>query len=211
MVVLEVPRREHHVVISSATHDEVAFGTSSPSARSCTEGATRLLVSLQPQRFYPSPAFCAVSPPGVPQDRLSWRHSSVPRFCRTSRMPRTQQTSSLLHLVLCRAAAGKKRAFDLLLQESLSLAQMRGLIAEKPQAAIDATGLESRQTSRHYILRSGYKRFLRYQWVKLTVVCHTGSHLWAAAIVSKGPSNDSPQFPEAMRQASQQISWDRLL
>jgi hypothetical protein len=39
-------------------------------------------------------------------------------------------------------------------------------------------------------------------WPKLTAVCHTRTHLIAGALVSRGPSQDSPEFPPAMRQAA---------
>ncbi len=89
-------------------------------------------------------------------------------------------------------------------------AQERGLIDERPEAAIDATGLESRHTSRYYFARSGKKQSARL-WTKLTVVCHTGSHFFTSATVSTGPSNDGPQFAPAMKRSAVFVSWDRVL
>lgn len=89
-------------------------------------------------------------------------------------------------------------------------AQDRGLIDERPEAAIDATGLDSRYTSRYYFARAGKKCTAR-SWTKLTVVCHTASHFLASATVSTGPSNDSPQFSPALRKASLVVRWDRVL
>lgn len=86
-----------------------------------------------------------------------------------------------------------------------------GLIERRPQAAVDATGLETRHASRHYVLRAGYRRFLRCRWPKLTLVCHLRTHLLAAAVVTDGPSQDSPQFPAAMRQAARLARWSVLL
>jgi hypothetical protein len=86
----------------------------------------------------------------------------------------------------------------------------RGLIGEKPTAAVDGTGLESRHTSRYYFKRSGKKHTARL-WTKLTVACDTKSHFLAGARVTTGPSNDSPQFRPAMAQASLVIAWDRVL
>ena len=85
-----------------------------------------------------------------------------------------------------------------------------GLIDEKPEAAVDATGLESRHTSRYFFKRAGRRHSARL-WTKLTVTCHTKSHFWAAATVGTGPSNDAPQFRPAMWQASLAIPWDRVL
>jgi Transposase DDE domain len=89
-------------------------------------------------------------------------------------------------------------------------AQECGLIDQRPEAAIDATGLDSGYTSRYFSYRSGRKRAAR-PWTKLTVVCHTGSHFLTSATASKGPSNDSPQFGPAMRKAAIAVRWDRVL
>ena len=89
-------------------------------------------------------------------------------------------------------------------------AQDSGLISAQPEAAIDATGLDSQHTSRYYFVRSGKKHSARL-WTKLTVVCDTASHFFTSATVSTGPSNDGPQFAPAMRKASLAICWDRVL
>jgi hypothetical protein len=75
---------------------------------------------------------------------------------------------------------------------------------------VDATGLESRHTSRYFFKRAGRKHTSRL-WTKLTVACDTASHFLAAATVTTGPSNDSPQFRPAMAQASLAVRWDRVL
>jgi hypothetical protein len=89
-------------------------------------------------------------------------------------------------------------------------AQDCGLIAQRPEAAIDATGLESRHTSSYFFKRAGKKHSARL-WTKLTVVCDTRSHFFTAATVSTGPSNDGPQFAPALNQAALIVSWDRVL
>jgi hypothetical protein len=89
-------------------------------------------------------------------------------------------------------------------------AQAGGLIAERPEVAVDATGLESHHTSRYFFARAG-RRQSAQAWVKLTVACDTGSHFFAAATISPGPGNDSPQFEPALRQASLVVTWDRVL
>jgi hypothetical protein len=76
--------------------------------------------------------------------------------------------------------------------------------------AVDGTGLESRHTSRYFFKRAGRKHTSRL-WTKLTVACDTRSHFLAGACVSTGPSNDSPQFPPVMAQASLVVTWDRVL
>lgn len=75
---------------------------------------------------------------------------------------------------------------------------------------MDATGLESRHTSRYFFKRAGRKHTSRL-WTKLTVACDAGSHFIAGASVSLGPANDSPQLKPVMGQASLLIRWDRAL
>jgi transposase len=89
-------------------------------------------------------------------------------------------------------------------------ARQGGLIGERPEAAIDATGLESRHTSQYFFQRAGRKQSA-HTWTKLTAVCDTASHLFTAATVTVGPANDSPQFRPAMTQAALGVSWDRVL
>lgn len=87
----------------------------------------------------------------------------------------------------------------------------KALIDAKPEAAIDATGLESRHVSAYFVDRKGYKRFRRRRWPKLTLVCHTTTHLFAAVVVTQGPSQDSPQLPAALTQACRRLPIHRLL
>ncbi len=94
--------------------------------------------------------------------------------------------------------------------EATVRAQDSGLIKERPEAAIDATGLDSQHTSRYFFARSGQKQSA-HLWTKLTVACDTGSHFFTSATVSIGPSNDGPQFAPAMRKAALIVSWDRVL
>ena len=105
----------------------------------------------------------------------------------------------------------KGRRFERLLATVFEQAQQARLIDEKPTFAIDATGLESRHVSAHYVDRKGYRRFKRKKWPKLTAVAHTSTHLIAGVVVSQGPSQDSPQFPEAIRQAATHLHPDQVL
>ena len=75
---------------------------------------------------------------------------------------------------------------------------------------MDATGLESRHTSRYFFKRAGRKHTSRL-WTKLTVACDTHSHFYVGATVTTGPSNDSPQLRPVMAQASLVVTWDRVL
>jgi hypothetical protein len=83
------------------------------------------------------------------------------------------------------------------------------LINDQPQAAIDATGLDSQHASRYYFARS--RQQSARSWTKLTVVCDTGSHFFTSSTVTIGPSNDSPEFAPALQQSSFCVHWDTVL
>ena len=85
-----------------------------------------------------------------------------------------------------------------------------GLIPPQPEAAVDATGRESRHTSRYFFKRAGRKHNSRL-WTKLTVACETSSHFLTGATVTLGPANDAPQFRPVMAQASLVVTYDRVL
>lgn len=46
---------------------------------------------------------------------------------------------------------------------------------------------------------------------KLTVLCHIRSYLWLAAQVTRGPSNDSPEFAPTLMDATMRVSFDQVL
>ena len=91
-------------------------------------------------------------------------------------------------------------------------ARKRGLIDPAPVAAVDATGLETRHVSAHFGRRradgSGHRQ---RAWPKLTAVVHTRSHLIFGAVPGVGPSQDSPDFRPAMRQAARLVAIDTAL
>lgn len=90
-------------------------------------------------------------------------------------------------------------------------ARQGDLLPQRPEAAVDATGLEATHASSYYVKRKGYKPFERRDWPKMTLVCETRTHLLAGAVMTRGPSNDSPQFAPAVRQAARHLRFDRLL
>jgi hypothetical protein len=79
-------------------------------------------------------------------------------------------------------------------------AHARRLIPEKPKAAVDATGYETRHASRYFAWRS--RRRKQRAWPKLTAVLETRSHLFLSAQVTRGPSQNSPQFRPTARAAA---------
>jgi len=55
------------------------------------------------------------------------------------------------------------------------------------------------------------KRYRMRKWPKMTLVCHTQTHLIASALLSIGPSQDSPLLEEALVKAVWHLDIDRLL
>jgi hypothetical protein len=84
------------------------------------------------------------------------------------------------------------------------------LVEGKCQAAIDSTGFESTARSSHFAWRLGTRYRMR-KWPKITLVCHTPSHLIASALLSIGPSQDSPLLEEALVKAIWHLDIDCLL
>jgi hypothetical protein len=115
---------------------------------------------------------------------------------------------------LCYAEArlATRPQFERLLAGVFAQARSLGLLRERPEAAVDATGFESRHSSRYFVERRSSRRHLRDHWPKLTLACHTQTHLVAGALATLGPSQDSPQFGPVTRQAAQHLGTiDRLL
>lgn len=82
---------------------------------------------------------------------------------------------------------------------------------DKPVAAVDATGFETRHVSAHFGARRAGPGRRQRAWPKLTAVVHTASHLIMGAVPSIGPSQDSPDFIPAVRQAAGLVAFDTML
>jgi len=88
------------------------------------------------------------------------------------------------------------------------------LIDAAPVAAVDATGLEARHVSLYYRVRRGEAKRPRHRrraWPKLTAVVHVRSHLIVGAVTGRGPTQDSPEFTPALRQAVRVLRLDTVL
>src|SRR5262245_15302487 len=178
---------EHH-----KSYDEVAAGRGAGGAAGGPGGAAGVLVEVLAEGLHPAPAVRHPRPEDVPQDRLQGRHPAPGGLRRAAPRPRAGGGAPLLHPLLRRRAA-KKGENVLLLASATARAKDAGLIGDKPTAAVDATGLESRHTSRYFFKRAGRKHTSRL-WTKLAAACDAGSHFIAGASVSLGPANDSPQM-----------------
>ena len=89
-------------------------------------------------------------------------------------------------------------------------ANARHLLPKIATAAIDATGLDSQYKSHYFCMRAG-RPWQRRHFVKLTIVCDTRSQFILAAHVTRGPSNDSPQFPICLPPAAARLRLRRVL
>jgi hypothetical protein len=112
--------------------------------------------------------------------------------------------------VLRRQAAAKRGAVAGLLLRAVASATDRGRIPPEPTAAVDATGLDRRHASRYFVQRAGGHGTAR-TYAKWTVACDTARHFFAAATVTVGPANDSPQFPPVLSFAAIAVDWDRVM
>lgn len=96
----------------------------------------------------------------------------------------------------------------------ITRATRTGLLDYSSVAAVDATGLETRHVSLYFRVRRGLAQtptHRRRSWPKLTAVVHTGSHLIVGAVTGIGPTQDSPEFTPAMRQAAGLVPFDTVL
>jgi hypothetical protein len=107
------------------------------------------------------------------------------------------------------------------MDQTIIQAYRLGMIPDKPEGAADATGLSADGRSSYYAQRlkrskgrrkhGKTKRYKLPKWPKLNAIIHTQSHLILAAVVNEGPSHDSPELPELLRQTSRRLRLDRLL
>src|SRR6516225_5169018 len=190
--------------------DQIASGRRPRGAAAGPGDPAGLLCRAQPQGLHPTPAVRDPGPENLLQDRLPERRAVPRRLRRVARRPGAVQGAPLLHPVLRGQTAAKKGEVVLLLAQASVRAAQRGLIGGQPTAAVDATGLDSRHTSRYFFKRAGRKHTSRL-WTKLTVACDTASHFFTGARVSLGPANDAPQLRPVMAQASLAVGYDRVL
>src|SRR3954451_1996749 len=126
------------------TDDQVAACRGQRGAAPGAGVAAGLLVEVLPQRLHPAPAVRRARPEDVPQDRLPRRRAAPGRLLRTPGGSGPGRAAPLLDALLRRQEAAKKGEFLRLLVHATARAQEGGLIPDKPTAAVDATGMESR-------------------------------------------------------------------
>ena len=201
----------HENLTKQTNYDQIVGCLGPDGPESGSRGDRNLFVPFLSQRLYPTSVVCHSGLKAILRRRLSWRDPVSARLFRLTPGSPAQTGASLLDFVLCRKTVAKKRAFESLLKATLDRARQMKLIPKQPIGAIDSTGMESRHASRYYVHRAGYKRFLRYSWPKITAVCEVNTHLFAGCIVTRGPSNDSPQFIPVIKQAGEAIRFSAVL
>ena len=85
------------------------------------------------------------------------------------------------------------------------------LLRKSPQGALDATGLETRHVSSHFIRCRKRDSYHRRCGSKLTVVCDTRTHLIAACRVRQGPAYDFRDLPQVLADAHQHVRFGQIL
>src|SRR5512146_2391709 len=186
-----------------SSHDQVAAGVGPHRLGHRQDRTAAVLLEVLPTRLHPAPTLRPAEPARAPQGRLPRPGADPPRMGRVARRPRPEEGPRPLHDPEGGPAAARKKGVDALLGQTVAEARARRLIAAKPRAAIDATGYETRHVSRYFAWRSkkSNKRRRQRAWPKLTAVLETRSHLFLSAHVSRGPSQDSPQFQPTVRAA----------
>jgi hypothetical protein len=90
-------------------------------------------------------------------------------------------------------------------------ARVLRLLRKAPQGAVDATGLETRHTSPHFIRCTKRDSYHRRSWTKLTVVCDTRTHLIVGCLIRAGPSYDFKDWPRVLAEAHRRVAFDQVL
>src|SRR5262245_38091950 len=156
-------RHDYHT-----TDDQIAAGRGPRGLAARPRNLARLLLQVLAPGLHPAPAVRPAGPKDLLQGRIPRPRPAARGLQRPARRPGAEPGAALLHPLQGRRAAAKKGEFVLLLFQATARAQGRGLIGEKPEAAVDATGLESRHTSRYFFVRAGTTQGAQ-AWVKLTV------------------------------------------
>jgi len=192
-------------------NDQIASSTGQSGLANCKESSASLLPSVFTETFHPASTVCHPGPAAILEDRLSRHRTDAEGFLRLTKSPATKRHTALFNTLLRGETLGKKRAFENLLKAIFKWAKALKLLDKLPQGALDATGLETRYTSQHYIRCARRKSFYRRRWPKITIVCDTKTHLIAGCIVTRGPSLDFPNLPKLMKEADKQVKFDQLL
>jgi len=192
-------------------NDQIASSAGQSGFADSQRLSTGILPSILTQALHATSVVCHFGIAAISKNRLSWHYTNAQGFLRSAQGLGIRKDTALFHPMLCRKKAAKKRAFEKLLTAIFKQARAIKLLDEFPQGAVDATGLEARYSSQHYIRCTRRTSFYRRNWPKLTIVCETKTHLIAGCIVTRGPSLDFPNLPKVMKAADRQVKFDQIL
>ena len=134
-------------------HDQITDGLGSKSFTGGQSDSRTLFQQVFATPLYPATTVYHPSSAAVLQNRLSRHRANPLRFQRFTPGVGPKKGSRSLHPAKVRSTAPKKRAFENLLNGIFDQAQKQQRLCERPTGVVDATGLESRHTSQHYIKR----------------------------------------------------------
>src|SRR5262249_45491359 len=196
----------------TAQHDAVAGGVGQDGLAGFARDDSLLFQPVFQARLHSAATVRDVGAEDLLQNRLSRNRRLPPGHARIVQRPGTQETAALLNPQICPRSIAQKGAFDSLLARIFSIAHEADLIEAKPEASIDATGLDDHHVSSHFrVKRKKHNPFVWRHWPKLTVVCKSANYLWCAATLSKGPSGDASEFAPCLTQACRHVKIHRLL
>lgn len=191
--------------------DQITSSTGQRSPADSQRLSAGILTPIFPKAFHTTPVVRHFGSEAIFENRLSWYYTNAQRFLRSTQGAGPKADTSLFNPLLCREAFDKKRAFEKLLGSIFNQAHQLKLIQKRPTAAIDATGLETRYTSQHFIRCRRRESFYRRRWPKLTIVCEVKTHLIAGCSITCGPSMDFPNLHKVMRQADKYVHFHQVL
>jgi transposase len=196
----------------TSVYDQVAAGFGKTSLCNSTTDSSILLRPSLATRFYPGTDFHNPSTAAILSDRLSRYRQHHRRFFGYQGSSESHEAATLHNLAEGPAQDAKKNIFEGLLSRIFDNAKASGLITKQDGlACIDSTGLEDHFVSRHFIMRQNRHSRRYRRWTKLTIVCHSRTHLIAGVIVGKGPSTDCHNLAPAVEQALVNMPINTLL
>ena len=201
-----------HYGKETSFYDQIASSFGKTGSTNSSADTFTIFSHLFPTRFYPGPDFCDPGTAAILPDRLSWHRQHSRGFFGYQKPSGTQKAAALHNSAKGSAKASKKNIFQGMLAKIFDDARANGLIKmQDSTACIDSTGLEDHYVSRYFIMRQNVHSRHYRRWTKLTIVCHSKTHLIAGALIGKGPSTDCHNLEPAVEQALDNMSIDTLL
>lgn len=191
-------------------HDPIAVGVSPDCLHHRQKRIGPVFLRQITPRFHTTSTLRDYHPEAIPKNRLSRHGSNALGFLRIAGHAGTQESSASYDHSESRPTADKKRAFDRLLSAVVRECHNIGIVGDFVSVAVDSTGMESHHVSRHYLHRCKRSKHYR-RWPKLVFAVDVNSHVIGGVASGKGPSNDSPYFPEVMLPTARRMNIHQML